>query len=210
MNYSNTLNKILKNLLAPFLCFLTSITLYFIFISPYFSYLGNFDSMKSGYENSIKTLSNNLSILDKVSQNLSKLEKMDTALKSLVPDSANPSDLVGLIDKTSTDFRFGSVEENRNISSSENDKNQLIQVSFNGKSPGIVSSVSFIKSLLNSELKLIKITQLQLTNNPEELHTRVSFNAFSVFAPPLPAYTSETPLDDFFVDSNFNEFLNSF
>jgi len=178
MNYSESLNKILKNLLFPLISFLVIVVLYFVFINPYFTYQSNFESIKNGYEKSNETLKENLILLEKVNSDIEKLRKLETGLISLVPDSANPSDLVGLIEKTSTEFRFGSVDENRNITSIENDKKQLIQVSFNGKSPGIVSSVSFIKSLLSSKTKLIKITKLQLTNNPEELHTRVSFNAF--------------------------------
>lgn len=210
MNNSETINKILKNLIFPFVSILVIIALYFVFINPYFNYQRNFESIKSGYENSNEILKTNLALLEKVNSSAEKLAKLDIALQSLVPDTANPSDLVGLIDKTSSEFRFGSVDENRNITSIENDRNQVIQVSFNGKSPGIVSSVGFIKSLATSKTKLIKITKLQLTNNPEELHTRVSFNAFSIYANPVPLSTPETPIVDYFEDPKFIELLNSF
>lgn len=210
MNTSESLNKVLKNLIFPFISLLVSIILYFVFINPYFTYEANFENLKLSLEDSIKVLTSNLATLEKGNEDTAKLENLNTGLKSLVPDSANPSDLVGLIGDKSTEFRFSNVEENRNISSPENDTSRLIQVSFNGRSPGIVSSVNFIKDLTNSQEKLIKITKLELTNNPEELFTRVSFNAFSIYASPVPAYNSETPLVNNFDDAKFIELLNTF
>jgi hypothetical protein len=181
-----------------------------VFISPYNSYKDSFGELSLGYNKSIDTLNKNIEVLKKASENKEKLSKLEPALKSLVPDSANASDLVGLVDNEANNFRFRNVDENRNITSTENDSKKLIEVRFNGRSPGMASSINFLKSLTNSKEKLIKITRLELTNIPEELFTRVSFNAFSLYASPAPKSTIESPLDNVFEDSKFNELLNSF
>jgi len=184
--------------------------LYFVFIRPYTVYADSFLDLKSKNELSIKTLTNNLEIIQKASENKEKLQKFDTALVSLVPESANASDLVGLIDRNANEFRLRTVDENRNITNQDNDKKRLIEVRFNGKAPGMGSSINFLKSMVTNNQKLIKISKLELTNVPEELYTRISFNAFSIYASPTPSYTIETPIEDLFLDTKFNEMLNSF
>lgn len=210
MNISAAALKTLKNLVIPLICLLLSLVLYFVFINPYNTYRDSFQDLSNGYTKSIDTLKKNIEILKKASENKEKLVKLEPALKSLVPDSANASDLVGLIDKQANTFRFRNVDENRNITSNENDAKKLIEVRFNGRSPGMASSINFLKSLANSKEKLIKITRLELTNIPEELFTRVSFNAFSLYASPAPRTTTETPLENVFEDQKFIDLLNSF
>lgn len=210
MNISAATLKTLKNLIIPFVSLLLSLVLYFIFISPFNTYRNSFQDLSNSYAKSIDTLKKNIEILKKASENKDKLSKLEPALKSLVPDSANASDLVGLIDNQANTFRFRNVDENRNITSTENDSKKLIEVRFNGRSPGMASSINFLKSLSSSKEKLIKITRLELTNIPEELFTRVSFNAFSLYASPAPRTTVDTPLDNVFEDQKFNELLNSF
>ncbi len=210
MNISAAALKTLKNLVIPLICLLLSLVLYFVFINPYNTYRDSFQDLSNGYTKSIDTLKKNIEILKKASENKEKLVKLEPALKSLVPDSANASDLVGLIDKQANTFRFRNIDENRNITSNENDAKKLIEVRFNGRSPGMASSINFLKSLANSKEKLIKITRLELTNIPEELFTRVSFNAFSLYASPAPRTTTETPLENVFEDQKFIDLLNSF
>jgi len=210
MNISAAALKTLKNLVIPLICVLLSLVLYFVFINPYNTYRDSFQDLSNGYTKSIDTLKKNIEILKKASENQEKLVKLEPALKSLVPDSANASDLVGLIDKQANTFRFRNIDENRNITSNENDAKKLIEVRFNGRSPGMASSINFLKSLANSKEKLIKITRLELTNIPEELFTRVSFNAFSLYASPAPRTTTETPLENVFEDQKFIDLLNSF
>lgn len=210
MNISAAALKTLKNLVIPLICLLLSLVLYFVFINPYNTYRDSFQDLSNGYTKSIDTLKKNIEILKKASENKEKLVKLEPALKSLVPDSANASDLVGLVDNQANTFRFRNVDENRNITSNENDAKKLIEVRFNGRSPGMASSINFLKSLANSKEKLIKITRLELTNIPEELFTRVSFNAFSLYASPAPRTTTETPLENVFEDQKFIDLLNSF
>jgi hypothetical protein len=210
MKITETTLKTLKNLITPLVCLIVSLVLYFVFISPYNSYKSTFENLKSDYERSISNLNSNLVVLKKASENKEKLEKLSPALKSLVPDTANASDLVGLIDKEANNFRFRSVDENRNITSNENDAKKLIEVRFNGRSPGMASSINFLKKLATNNEKLIKITRLELTNIPEELFTRVSFNAFSIYSSTAPKTNIEDPLLNVFEDSKFNSLVSSF
>lgn len=210
MNISETLLKTLNHLIIPIVSMILSLILFFVFINPYNNYLASFDEMKSGYETSINTISKNLAILKRSRDDFSKLEKFDMSLKSLVPDTANPSELVGLIDSKTEEFRFRTIDENRSVTSRENDRNFLIEVRFNGSSPGIVSTNNFLKSLLTDKTKLFKITSLQITNIPEELTTRVSFSAFSIYAPPFPQFSLETPLENVYADEKFTSLLETF
>jgi hypothetical protein len=210
MKVGDSFVKILKNLIFPFVSALISIVLFFIFINPFYTYRDSFESLKLENEQTISVLTNNLKILEQVSANREKLDKLSPALKSLIPDSANASDLVGLIDKEANNFRFRSIEENRNVTGVENDQKRLIEVRFNGRSPGMVSSINFLNSLNTNQEKIIKISTLELTNVPDELYTRVSFNAFSIYASPLPRTSVETPLINLFENPKFNNLLNSF
>jgi hypothetical protein len=210
MNLSDAALKTLKNLIVPFVSFILILVLYFIFIGPYSTYAFSFPELKSKNELSIKILTTNLEIIQKASENKEKLQKLDTSLISLVPDSANASDLVGLIDKNANEYRLRTVDENRNVTNQENDKNRLIEVRFNGKAPGMGSSINFLKSMVTNNQKLIKISKLDLTNVPEELYTRISFNAFSIYSSPIPAYSTETPIENIFEDKKFIDLLNTF
>lgn len=210
MNFSETLLKTLNHLLIPIISFVLSLVLFFIFINPYNSYSSSFEQMKSSYEKTNQELKDNLVLLNQASTKKEKLEKFNSNLKSLVPDSANPSDVVGMIDKNANNLKFRAIDENRSISSQENDRKKLIEVRFNGRSPGIATSINFLKSLATDRNKLIKITKVELTNIPEELFTRVSFNAYSIFATPVSTVTIETPIDNVFADEKFVKILDSF
>jgi hypothetical protein len=210
MNISETLLKTLNHLLIPIISLVLSLVLYFVFINPYNSYSASFDAMMNSYEKSNQELENNLKVLNQASEKKEKLEKFNSNLRSLVPDSANPSDVVGMIDKNANNLKFRTIDENRSISSQENDKKRLIEVRFNGRSPGIATSINFLKSLTTDRGKLIKITKVELTNIPEELFTRVSFNAYSIFAPPAVNVAVETPIQNVFADEKFVKLLDSF
>lgn len=210
MKISELNNKLLKKLIFPVSSLIISLSLYFIFINSYLKNLATFDETKVNHENSINTLKSNLAVLETAEQKKDKILKLDDGLKSLIPESANPSDTVGLVGKKSEEFRFRTVDENRSVNSPENTKNNLIEIRFNGRSPGMASSISFINSLVRSKVKLIKLTSLELTNVPDELYTRVSFNAFSIFSPSIPNFSMETPLENVFEDEKFMNMLNNF
>jgi len=209
MNISETLLKTLKHLIFPLISLLISLVLYFVFISPFSSYISSFETLRQSYEKSNSNLQANIKVLEKVRNNQENILKLQENLKSLVPESANPSEITGLIDNQADAFRFRSTDENRSITSAENDRNKLIEVRYNGRSPGVASSINFLKALTINNEKLIKITRLELTNNPEELFTRISFNAFSIFSQATPKVSNETPIIDLFEDSNFMKLLNS-
>lgn len=210
MKISVNLSKTLKNLVIPIVSLISCIALFLIFITPYDEYVADFSRMKSNLETTNNNLSSNLKILEQTRQNKDKINKLKNSLVSLVPDTANPSDLVGLIDKNSNEYRFRTVDENRSMGNPENDKNKLMEVRFNGKSPGMNSSINFLKSLLINKSKLVKIIKLELTNVPEELFTRVSFNAFSIYASPPVKESIETPLEDLFADPEFMKILGTY
>jgi hypothetical protein len=117
---------------------------------------------------------------------------------------------VGFIEKKATEFRFRSIDENRSVTSSENDKKKLIEVRFNGRSPGMYSSINFLKSLVLNNSKLVKVVKLELTNVPNELFTRVSFNALSIYSPNPNKLNIETPIENLFQDPNFVNLLKNY
>lgn len=210
MKINENLLKTIKNLIFPSVSLIISLVLYFVFVVPFNNYQNSFPALKSDYENSIKILSSNLIVLKKANESSEKLSKLLPILRSLVPDSANPSDIVGEIINNASESRLRSVDENRSITNPENDKKKLMEVRFNGRFPGMASSISFLKEIATSKEKLIKISRLELTNIPEELFTRVSFNAFSIYAGATPKKPFESPIEDLFSDSKFMELFNSF
>jgi len=210
MNRNENFNKTLKNLIIPIISFFSSVVLFLVFINPYNEYLAEFDNMRGELISTNKILENNLNVLQQATQNKDKLQKLDKDLISLIPDNANPSDLVGFIEKKATEFRFRSIDENRSVTSSENDKKKLIEVRFNGRSPGMNSSINFLKSLVLNNSKLVKVVKLELTNVPNELFTRVSFNALSIYSPNPNKLNIETPIENLFQDPNFVNLLKNY
>jgi len=210
MNRNENFNKTLKNLIIPIISFFSSVVLFLVFINPYNEYLAEFDNMRGELISTNKILENNLNVLQQATQNKDKLQKLDKDLISLIPDNANPSDLVGFIEKKATEFRFRSIDENRSVTSSENDKKKLIEVRFNGRSPGMYSSINFLKSLVLNNSKLVKVVKLELTNVPNELFTRVSFNALSIYSPNPNKLNIETPIENLFQDPNFVNLLKNY
>lgn len=205
MNIKIDFSKILNDLIIPLISLTLILVLFFIFINPYLNLNRSFKTDKPMLEKEILDLNLKKGILSKTKAESDKLKKYESILNSLVPNDANASDLVGVLDQLSRGTNFSTVEENKNIVSNENSKKRLNEVKFNGKTAGMTSAVAFIEKVTSYPTKIFNISKLEITNNFDERFTRVSFSALSAYNPDKAILNIEAPISDLLNDKIFIE-----
>ena len=209
MNLKIDFSKLLNDLIIPIVSLTLILVLYFVFINPYLTLNRSFKTDKPMLEKEILDLNLKKEILIRTKSESEKLKKYETLLNSLVPNDANASDLVGVLDVLSRSTNFSTVEENKNIVSNENSKKRLNEVKFNGKTAGMTSAVAFIEKVTCYPTKIFNISKLEITNNFDEKFTRVSFSALSAYNPDKAVLNIEAPVIDFLNDKVFLDQMES-
>lgn len=209
MNLKIDFSKLLNDLIIPIVSLTLILVLYFVFINPYLTLNRSFKTDKPMLEKEILDLNLKKEILIRTKSESEKLKKYETLLNSLVPNDANASDLVGVLDVLSRSTNFSTVEENKNIVSNENSKKRLNEVKFNGKTAGMTSAVAFIEKVTGYPTKIFNISKLEITNNFDEKFTRVSFSALSSYNPDKAVQNIEAPVIDFLNDKVFLDQMES-
>jgi len=209
MNLKIDFSKLLNDLIIPIVSLTLILVLYFVFINPYLTLNRSFKTDKPMLEKEILDLNLKKEILIRTKSESEKLKKYETLLNSLVPNDANASDLVGVLDVLSRSTNFSTVEENKNIVSNENSKKRLNEVKFNGKTAGMTSAVAFIEKVTGYPTKIFNISKLEITNNFDEKFTRVSFSALSAYNPDKAVLNIEAPVIDFLNDKVFLDQMES-
>ena len=203
MNLKIDFSKLLNDLIIPLISLTLILVLFFVFINPYLTLSRTFKTDKPMLEKETLDLSLKKDILTRTKAESEKLRKYESVLNSLVPNDANASDLVGVLDILSRATNFSTVEENKNIVSNENSKKRLNEVKFNGKTTGMTSAVTFIEKVTSYPTKIFNINKLEITKNFDDKFTRVSFSALSAYNPDKAVVNVDSPVVDYLNDKDF-------
>lgn len=208
MNLKIDITKFLNQLIIPIVSFVLTVTMFFIFIGPYLSAKSVFNQEQSDLKAKISLLEEKGKILTKARENKEKLVSYRDQLNKVVPRDANASDLVGVLDVLSKANNFTNVEENKNVISLENSKNRVVEIRFNGRTTSVANALKFLEDIQNYSSKQFSLNKIELTANPEDKFTRISFNSYSTFNPDTANYSAELPVVDVLNNKNLVENLD--
>lgn len=208
MNLKINFSKLLLDLLLPILSLMLIVIMYFIFIGPYLTNRSTISSQESSLNEKIKLLEEKKAVLENARENRSKLESYRSSLNKIVPDDANASDLVGVLDVLSKANSFTNVEENKNVISNENTRRRVVEIRFNGRTQSVATALKFLEDVYKYPGKQFSLNRVELTANPEERFSRISFNSYSPFNPDRVSYMPDSPVNDILSNKSITETLD--
>jgi hypothetical protein len=197
------ISKILMYVAFSFITLVALIVMFVMFINPYLTISSSHDSTMQNTGNMITLLKEKISILQEVRNSRETLMVYEETLNKLVPVSASPADLVGYIDRTSKNFDFNAVDENKNVINKENDDNKVIEVRFNGKTIGSLSAINFIESLSRSTDMLLSLQNIEFFSDFENRFVRVSFNAYTPYNDTVSKVDMNSNVKNILADEKF-------
>jgi hypothetical protein len=196
--------EILKNTIVPASCFILSVVLFFIFVSPFQRYSSNFDSLEQSLSSEIDILKKNKDLVVKARTSSVELQKVSDQLITYVSTNPNPALVSGILQELALKNNFTNVDENRNIEGSEQN---LIQVRFNGRAPGLTTTANFLNQIDASKDSLYAVFNLDISGiSGDTEFTRVSFTTQTIYDTSKNISDFLTPIPDVLSSQSYSRF----
>jgi len=199
--------EILKNTIVPASCFILSIVLFFIFVAPFQRYSSNFDSLEQSLRSEIDILNKNKNLVVKARESSSELQRVSDQLITYVSTNPNPALVSGILQELALKNNFSNVDENRNIEGSEQN---LIQVRFNGRAPGLTTTANFLNQIDATKDSLYAVFNLDINGISEEAQfIRVSFTTQTIYDTSKTISNFLTPIPEVIDTNSYLRFKDS-
>lgn len=160
--------------------------------------------LEQSLSSEIDILKKNKDIVVKARTSSVELQKVSDQLITYVSTNPNPALVSGILQELALKNNFTNVDENRNIEGSEQN---LIQVRFNGRAPGLTTTANFLNQIDASKDSLYAVFNLDISGTSGDTEfTRVSFTTQTIYDTSKNISNFLTPIPDVLSSQSYSRF----